>query len=314
VPLAHLAMSQADAPLRYTVRVGGSLLLVVLVVIGGMALSAASQRQWKPAALMGAIVGLAGILGFVAPYGHAVDTIDVAIVQGGGPQRTRASETDEADVFRRHLEASEQVEEPVDFVLWPENVVNVEGPIEEHEWFGELQQLARDLDATLSVGVVEGIDDDSFRNAQLVFDPDGELRDRYDKVRIVPFGEYVPMRGLLEKLAGGSGLPERDVEPGSGPGVLDTGFGKIGVLISWEVFFENRGREAIGTGGGRLLANPTGADPAGRFLASAGPGDGALAHPSRTHRLQRVRHARGRGARSHRRQRAGGAAALGRAA
>jgi apolipoprotein N-acyltransferase len=257
VPLANLALSQADAPLRYTVRVGGALLLVIVVVVGGMALSAATQRRWKPAAIMTAVVVALGIGGYVAPRGHAVDTIDVALVQGGGPQRTRASETDEEDVLQRHLDASELVKTPVDFVLWPENVVNIEGRIEDHEWFDDLQQLARRLDATLSVGVVEGVDDDSFRNAQIVFDPDGELRDRYDKVRVVPFGEYVPLRALLEKIAGSSGLPERDVEPGSGPGVLDTKFGKIGVVISWEVFFQNRGREAIGAGGGRLLANPT---------------------------------------------------------
>lgn len=257
VPLAHLAMSQADAPLRYTVRIGGSLLLVVVVVVGGMALSAASQRQWRPAGIMAAVVALVGFIGYVAPHGHAVESLDVAIVQGGGPQRTRASETDEADVFERHIEATDLVKTPVDFVLWPENVVNIEGPIEEHEWFEQLQDLARDLDATLSVGVVEGVDDDSFRNAQLVFDPDGALRDRYDKVRIVPFGEYVPLRSLLEKIAGGAGLPARDVLPGSGPGVLDTEFGRVGVLISWEVFFQNRGREAIGRGEGRLLTNPT---------------------------------------------------------
>jgi apolipoprotein N-acyltransferase len=257
VPLAHLAMSQADAPLRYTARLGGALLLVVVVVVGGMALSAASQRNWRPAlAAFGVVIALAAA-GFVAPQGHVVDTLSVAIVQGGGPQRTRAADTDEADVFQRHLDASELVETPVDFVLWPENVVNVEGTLEEHEWFEQLQDLARELDATLSVGIVEGVDDDSFRNAQIVFDPDGELRDRYDKVRIVPFGEYVPLRSVLEKVAGGAGLPERDVEAGSGPGVLDTEFGRIGVVISWEVFFQNRGREAIGTGGGRILTNPT---------------------------------------------------------
>ena len=35
-------------------------------------------------------------------------------------------------------------------------------------------------------------------NAQVVVTPDGEVTSRYDKVRRVPFGEYVPLRGLLE--------------------------------------------------------------------------------------------------------------------
>jgi apolipoprotein N-acyltransferase len=257
VPLAHLAMSQADAPLRFTVRIAGSLLLVALVVVGGMALSAAWSRRWKPAAIAAGVVVAFGVAGYVAPHGEAVEEIEVAIVQGGGQQRTRAEDVSEEVVFRRHLDASELVEGPVDFVLWPENVVNVEGPIEEHEWFPELQALAAELDAPLSVGIVEGVDDDSFRNAQILIEPDGTLADRYDKVRIVPFGEYVPMRPLLEKIAGGAGLPERDVLPGSEPGVLQTEFGPVGVVISWEVFFQNRGQAAIGEGGGRLLTNPT---------------------------------------------------------
>ena len=65
----------------------------------------------------------------VAPRGHQVDTLDVALVQGGGPQRTRAADTDEREVFERHLAASEDIEGPVDLVLWPENVVNVEGSL-----------------------------------------------------------------------------------------------------------------------------------------------------------------------------------------
>jgi apolipoprotein N-acyltransferase len=250
-------MSQADAPLRYSVRIAGSLLLVALVAIGGMALSAAWVRQWRAAAIAGAVVVAVGLLGVVAPHGRPFDTIEVAAVQGGGPQRTRAADTDEEVVFRRHLAASDQVETPVDLVLWPENVVNVEGPIEEHEWFPELQALAAGLDAPVSVGIVEGVDDERFRNAQILIAPDGTITDRYDKVRIVPFGEYVPLRSLLEKVAGGAGLPERDVVPGDEAGVLETEFGPMGVLISWEVFFQNRGQAAIGEGDGVLLTNPT---------------------------------------------------------
>ena len=37
-------------------------------------------------------------------------------------------------------------------------------------------------------------------NAQVVVTPDGDVTSRYDKVRRVPFGEYVPLRGLLEAL------------------------------------------------------------------------------------------------------------------
>src|SRR5690606_8730360 len=111
---------------------------------------------------------------------------------------TRAADTDEREVFERHLAASELVDTPVDLVLWPENVVNVEGSLEVSPENEELADLARRLDATLIVGAVEGADE-HFLNAAVVYSPEGRIVDRYDKVKRVPFGEYVPLRSLLER-------------------------------------------------------------------------------------------------------------------
>lgn len=253
VPLSTLAMSQAAAPLAFTVRLAGSLVLVALVVVGGVGLSAAWQRAWRPAGLALGVVALVALGAAVAPRGHQVDTLDVALVQGGGPQRTRAADTDEREVFERHLAASEEIEGPVDLVLWPENVVNVEGSLAVNRESGELASLARDLDSTLVVGVVEGADE-SFLNAAVVFGPDGTIIDRFDKVKRVPFGEYVPFRGLLERM--NSQLPGRDALAGDKAAIVQTPAGRLGVVISWEVFFSTRGRDAIGNGG-QVLLNPT---------------------------------------------------------
>jgi apolipoprotein N-acyltransferase len=88
-----------------------------------------------------------------------------------------------------------------------------------------------------------------------VIEADGTFTDRFEKVRRVPFGEYVPLRGLLEPFAG-EALPARDAIPGRDPAVVDTPVGPMGVLISWEVFFAPRARDAIGHGG-EILLNPT---------------------------------------------------------
>jgi apolipoprotein N-acyltransferase len=180
----------------------------------------------------------------------------VALVQGGGPQGTRAIDTDERVVFERHLEASELVDTPVDLVVWPEDVVDVEGPVEDTREGGELAALAQDLDAPLVAGVVEGVDSEVFVNYSAVVSPEGEIVDRYDKVHRVPFGEYVPMRSLIERFAG-EALTDRDARVGDGPAELDTGgAGDVAVAISWEIFFGDRVREGVERDG-EVVLNPT---------------------------------------------------------
>lgn len=256
-PLSTVAMTQADAPLGPTVRLLGPLLLAALVAAVGVALDALARREGR--ALSVGLPVLAGVvvtvgLAAVAPQGEATGTLDVALVQGGGPQRTHAADTDEREVFERHLVASDLVEGPVDLVVWPENVINVEGPVEDQREGDELSALAAELDAPLVVGAVEG-EDDGFRNAALVVDSGGEFVDRFEKVRRVPFGEYVPFRSLVEPFAGDA-LPARDAIVGEGPAVIETEAGTLGVVISWEVFFANRARDAIANGG-EVLLNPT---------------------------------------------------------
>ena len=87
VPLASLAISQSDAPLAQTARVFGSLTIVALVGVGGVVLSAAVQRNWRDTAVGFGVLVLATLTTVVAPHGQAIDTIDIAIVQGGGPQQ-----------------------------------------------------------------------------------------------------------------------------------------------------------------------------------------------------------------------------------
>jgi apolipoprotein N-acyltransferase len=255
VPLSSLAVGQVAGPLAPALRIGGALLLVELTVIVGVTLAAALDRRWRAAAV-GAAVALAGVLGAVAgPRGTQVGILRVALVQGGGPQGTRASDTDDRLVFERHLKASEDVEAPVDLVVWPEDVVDVDDPVAETREGRELRALARELDAPLVVGVVEDAGPDHFSNAAVAFDAGGDIVDRYDKVHRVPFGEYVPLRSLVERFAGGD-LTSRDAVIGDHPAELDTPVGRLSVAISWEIFFGDRVREGV-EDGAEIVLNPT---------------------------------------------------------
>jgi apolipoprotein N-acyltransferase len=75
-----------------------------------------------------------------------------------------------------------------------------------------------------------------YRNAVLAIGPDGTVLDRYAKHHLVPFGEYVPWRGLLpfQRIVESLG----DFTPGPGPRTLAFGpFPFPGVAICYEIIF-----------------------------------------------------------------------------
>lgn len=285
VPLATLAIGQASGPLVGIARVGGVILLSWAVLQIGFALAGpspfvpATVRRTRGGAVRGewhGVIGLAAVLvvlvvAAVAPSGSDEGpALRVAAVQGGGPQGTRAIDTDPRDVVERHLEATATIEPgSVDVVVWPENVIDVATFTESVE-FTEITAEARRIGVPLVVGITEDARDvDGFLNAQVVVTPEGELVARYDKVRRVPFGEYVPLRGLLEALGAPVDQIRRDAVAGTGPAVLDLPDGtRFGVAISWEIFFGGRVRDGVGRDAD-VVVNPTnGSSYTGTILQS----------------------------------------------
>ena len=76
-------------------------------------------------------------------------------------------------------------------------------------------------------------------NSIFILGPGGEIVGRYDKAHLTPYGEYLPMRPLLERL-GLSRLAPGDVDfdPGPGPRTVRLGqWGDIGLQICYEIIF-----------------------------------------------------------------------------
>jgi apolipoprotein N-acyltransferase len=268
IPLATLGMSQVGGPLVGVVRVGGVILLTWLVLQLGFALGGlASGTPWfarrsrpgAPAQPHGAFA-LAGVvvivaLSFVAPQGSDTgETLRIAAVQGGGEQGTRALDVPSRLVTERHLEATRSIPDDagLDLVLWPENTIDVDVFAGSDVYDAIVAEAAR-LDVPIAVGVTE----EPRVNSQILVAPDGEIVGSYVKVRRVPFGEYVPLRGVLEALGAPIEQVGRDAVAGTEPAILDLPDGtRVGVVISWEVFFAGRAREGVKLGAEAIL-NPT---------------------------------------------------------
>jgi len=265
VPLATLGMSQVGGPFVGVVRVGGVLLLTWFVFQVSMGsvdlvkqLRAGGTREVRAAPQAASAIVVAVVLlgsSVVAPQGSATgETLRVAAVQGGGEQGTSALEVPSRLVTERHLDATRAIsaDRDLNLVLWPENTIDVT-TFEGSEIQDAIAAEATRLDAPFAVGVTE----DPRVNSQIVVSPDGEIVDQYVKVRRVPFGEYVPLRGVLEFFGAPIEQIGRDANAGTEPAYLDLPDGtRQSTVISWEVFFAGRAREGVKAGGEAIL-NPT---------------------------------------------------------
>ncbi len=249
VPLASLGISQASSPLVHLASLGGVILITFCTFRLGF-----GRNRLRIAGLIAVLIAVGSTYSPVSSTGIK---LNVALVQGGGKQGTHAIDSDPREVFDKHLAATKtiSVDDKVQLVIWPENVINV--PI-----FTNSQELslvteqARRLAVPISVGITEDAGAQSFTNAQVVVMPDGSITSRYDKKRRVPFGEFMPMRSLLETLGAPTDLVPRDAIAGKNPAILDLGMTRAGVVISWEVFFGGRANEGVARNASFIM-NPT---------------------------------------------------------
>jgi apolipoprotein N-acyltransferase len=94
-----------------------------------------------------------------------------------------------------------------------------------------------------------------YYNSAFLISPEGKEAGRYDKIHLVPFGEYAPLSGLLgftRDIIGAMG----DFQPGEEVRNLAVPQGKFGVLICYEAIFPDLTRQFVDRGA-RFLVNIT---------------------------------------------------------
>ncbi|WP_299809074.1 apolipoprotein N-acyltransferase [uncultured Roseibium sp.] len=203
---------------------------------------------------LGALGAAIAVLGLVAVYGSvrlaSVETkdaaLDIRIVQPSISQKDKWRPEFRDTIFQTYLDMTEaplggtaRVGMPR-LVVWPESAV----PFLLTQEPGALYRVAGALGekSELVTGAIRaeaGADGALYFNSVFLIGGDGTVRGIYDKVRLVPFGEYVPLRSVLDRL-GISNLagPMEGFEAGYQRRALSTA-GGLGFLplICYEVIF-----------------------------------------------------------------------------
>ncbi|MFE7339987.1 apolipoprotein N-acyltransferase [Streptomyces griseus] len=261
-PWGLLGASQWEvAPALRVASVGGVWLvsLLVLAVNTGVALLIAVPAARTTAGVLLVVCALSVTAMWAwAPRPTGDGTVRIAVVQPGvveGPGSV-ARRLDRGEELTRSLEGR-----GVDLVVWGESSIGA-GAWQNPETARRLAELSRRVGADLLVNVDARQTDGSgrsgiFKSAVLV-GPDGPTGDRYDKMRLVPFGEYVPARSLLGwatsvgKAAGEDRLRgDRQVVMTLPDG--DRGL-RIGPLVCFESAFPDMSRRLVRDGAQVLVA------------------------------------------------------------
>jgi apolipoprotein N-acyltransferase len=146
------------------------------------------------------------------------------------------------------LRGSEQL------VIWPESP----GPLyfyRDPTFHQEAMQLAQQDRAYFLFGTVAETREGAPLNSAVLLRPDGSLVDRYDKINLVPFGEYVPEPfGFVNRIT----QEISDFVPGNRIVVFPMNSGadahRLGVFICYESVFPDEVRRFV-KGGANLLVN-----------------------------------------------------------
>jgi apolipoprotein N-acyltransferase len=146
------------------------------------------------------------------------------------------------------LEASLQGSEQL--IIWPESP----GPFyyyRDPRFHQEAMQLAQRAHSYFLFGSVAQTQEGAPLNSAVLLRPDGTLVDRYDKINLVPFGEFVPrVFGFVNRITQEAG----DFAPGNRIVVFPMGTHRSGVFICYESAFPDEVRQFV-KGGANVLVN-----------------------------------------------------------
>ena len=228
--------------------------LLVVFINSALALALVGSRAHR-----GRVLALAaGVLGVVVLFGvwRLADNrlvrdgrpLRVGLVQGNIAQAEKWDPAMRSTILRRYLALSRQsAAAGARLIAWPESATPFR--FEDHPDGDTIRQLARDTGAHLLFGSTQSRRDQVPRvfNAAFVLRPDGDTAAVYHKMRLVPFGEYVPFRALLF-FAKPLVETVTDFSPGTSPLTLAIGPHRVSTAICYEIIYPGLVRSFVRNG------------------------------------------------------------------
>lgn len=196
---------------------------------------------------------------FIYGYWHLHENrpgkpIRVSIIQGNIEQDKKWETAYQKEVLDTFKELSKTaVTRAPSLIVWPETSVPFYFNYDK-AYIREFTDFQRELNAYLLFGSIlikEAPPEGSrylLANSAILLDPDGKTSYIYDKIHLVPFGEYIPLRKILfflDKLVVGIG----DYVPGKHYLRAETPYGSFGTHICYEIIFPGLVRKFYSRGG-----------------------------------------------------------------
>ena len=251
----RIAYTQADAPYSKIAAIGGAPALSAAVLLIALTIFFAFQLRFS-------ILQLVPLLFLLVPiHLDNVGSSKVLLIQGDVPQMGLDFNSRAKAVFNYHFDLTKKSlaqDSNVDFVLWPENAVDVD-PFQNLDIKISLDSIQKPL--IIGAIVYKG---NKLLNTSILWG--GELPPIYVKQHLTPFGEYIPLRSIASKI---SPLTDRvqDFEPGQGSQFFVINEAVIAPVICYELIDDQILSEAAQ--GSNLLAVQTNSATFGMSAESA---------------------------------------------
>jgi apolipoprotein N-acyltransferase len=229
----------------------------------GHAWRASLRSRALPLLAFGGAVALA-LAGVLLPVDQPVPgapTAVIAAIQGDVPHaRNLPDLLRAATVTANHAAATEKLARQVragrrpapQLVIWPENSTDLD-PRFYPQVYATIAGAVQAIGRPVLVGTVL---DDPLRNSGQLWLPGRGPGTIYAKRQLVPFGEYIPFRGLLSHITSLVALQPQNFTPGRRAVVFNVGRIRLGDVICYEIGFDGLVSSEV-RAGANLLAMQT---------------------------------------------------------